>query len=66
MTQTLEEIASYFDVLASDQVASKRWQSTKRDKTECDIRADVWKDAAEILRQHAASEREDITTNETT
>lgn len=48
---SLVDIAEYFEMLASDQLASKRWQSTKRAKDECDIRAQVWSDAAATLRE---------------
>ena len=47
---SLAEIADYFETLASDQIGSKRFQSTKRGKDECDARAAVWREAAEILR----------------
>lgn len=46
----LADIADAFDLYASDQLAARRWQSTAKGKRECEIRADVWKDAAEILR----------------
>lgn len=46
----LSDIADTFDMFASDQIASKRWQTTQRERRECDIRADVWRDAANILR----------------
>jgi hypothetical protein len=46
----LTEIADHFDTLASDQTAAKRWQQTQKSKRECDIRAEVWRDAAEMLR----------------
>lgn len=49
--KSLGEIADYFETLASDQITSKRWQSTVKAKTECDTKAAVWRDAASILRQ---------------
>jgi hypothetical protein len=47
----LTEIANHFETLASDQLSSKRWQSTAKAKHECDIRAEIWRDAAEMLRK---------------
>lgn len=46
--------AQAFEQYASDQVASKRFQTTKKDKAECDLRAGVWIDAARELRSAAA------------
>ena len=48
---SLEDIAYAFDVFASDQIACQRFQTTQKGKRECKIRAEIWKDAAEILRQ---------------
>jgi hypothetical protein len=48
---SLIDIAETFETLASDQLASKRWQSTAKEKRECDIRAEIWRDAAEMLRE---------------
>lgn len=48
--KSLEDIADYFETLASDQVGSERWQRTEKAKAECRIRADAWRDAASILR----------------
>ncbi len=48
--KSLDEIADYFSTLASDQIACMRWQSTKRAKHECEIKAEVWEDAAMLLR----------------
>ncbi|MFZ5692428.1 MAG: hypothetical protein ACOY5F_14360 [Pseudomonadota bacterium] len=43
--------AQVFEVYASDQIGSKRFQSTAKAKRECDIRAEVWNDAASELRK---------------
>ncbi|WNV09990.1 hypothetical protein [Tardiphaga sp. 709] len=48
--------AEVFETYASDQIASKRFQSTKRGKDACDIRAEIWSDAASELRKAATSE----------
>lgn len=48
--KSLAEVAEHFETLASDQIASKRWQSTKKAKDACDAQASVWREAAEILR----------------
>lgn len=48
--RSLAEIADFFDTLASDQTASIRWQQTKAAKRECQIKADTYHDAAELLR----------------
>ena len=47
---SLEDVANYFETLGSDQIASMRWRKTKRGQDECKVRANVWKDAASILR----------------
>lgn len=47
--------AEVFETYASDQIASKRFQNTKRAKQDCDLRAAVWTDAANELRKAAAS-----------
>lgn len=46
-----EEFAKYLDMLASDQIASKRWQSTQRGKTKCDTTASTYSDIATALRE---------------
>lgn len=48
--------AEVFETYASDQIASKRFQSTARDKRDCDTRAAIWNDAAKELREAAAKE----------
>lgn len=50
-----EDAAKVFETYASDQIASKRFQSTKKAKAECDLRASIWNDAAAELRKAAAS-----------
>lgn len=45
--------AEAFEVYASDQIASKRWQTTAQEKRDCDIRAGIWADAAKELREAA-------------
>ena len=55
--ESLEDIAQFFETLASDQIGSIRWQSTRRAKDECSIKAAVWKDAAALLRQTTIIER---------
>ena len=47
---SLIDIAETFELFASDQIAAKRWQHTVKGKTECDTKAAVWRDAANILR----------------
>lgn len=46
--------AQVFETYASDQLASKRFQSTAKDKAACDARAAIWTDAANELRKAAA------------
>jgi hypothetical protein len=46
--------AEVFETYASDQIASKRFHSGKRGKEDCDLRAEIWKDAANELRRAAA------------
>lgn len=48
--------AEVFEVYASDQLASRRFQSGKRAQHECAIRAAVWTDAAAELRKAATTE----------
>jgi hypothetical protein len=48
--ENLAEIADYFDTLASDQRSCVRFKSTQRDKAACLTRAEVWADAANIIR----------------
>lgn len=47
---SLTDIAEAFELYASDQIASKRWQTTQRAKRDCEIRAEVWRLAAADLR----------------
>lgn len=46
----LEGIADAFELFASDQIACMRFQSTQKGKRECEIRAAIWREAADILR----------------
>lgn len=46
-----EHAAKVFETYASDQIASKRFQRSAKAKRECDIRAEVWNDAAAELRK---------------
>lgn len=52
----LEALSGRFRLYASDQIACKRWQSTKRDKATCDLKAEIWNDAANeietVLREY--------------
>lgn len=50
LQDALNQLADYFETLASDQEASVRWQTKKRDKEDCVLRAQVWRDAASELR----------------
>lgn len=43
------EIADYFRILANDQLASVRWQSSQKAEEKCKHEAYIWKQAAEIL-----------------
>jgi hypothetical protein len=43
--------AVVFETYASDQIAAKRFQSTKKAKAECDLRAEIWNAAATELRE---------------
>lgn len=47
----LNDIATFFEILASDQIACKRFHSTKKAKNECQIRADTYMDCANILKK---------------
>jgi hypothetical protein len=48
---SLEDLASGFEMFASDQRACMgRISKTQRAKRDCAIRAEVWEDAAKILR----------------
>lgn len=49
--------AEVFEVYASDQIACKRFQTTQRGKADCDLRANIWTDAANELRGAAAKEK---------
>lgn len=48
--------AEVFEIYASDQIASQRFQSAKRAKAGCVLRAEIWNDAAKELRAAAAKE----------
>lgn len=48
--KSLEEVACVFETYASDQTAMQRFHQTQKAKEHCRIRAVVWRDAAEILR----------------
>ena len=48
---SLAKIAEAFETFASDQIGCIRFQPTKKAKDECRIRADVWNDAANMLRK---------------
>lgn len=48
--QAYEDAANVFDVYADDQIAARRWQATIKDRRECEIRATVWREAANELR----------------
>jgi hypothetical protein len=54
IAEAYESAANVFETYASDQIASKRFQSTQKDKAHCDLRASVWTDAAAELRKAAA------------
>lgn len=47
---SLSDIADAFETYASDQIASKRWQTTQRAKRDCEVRAEIWRQAASDLR----------------
>lgn len=47
--------AEVFETYASDQIASKRMHRQKGRKHECDVRAEIWNDAAKELRKAATS-----------
>lgn len=47
---SLEEIADVFDSCAQDQLNRASPKQTKKDKIDCCIKASIWKDAANILR----------------
>lgn len=49
----LEQMAQRFDIYASDQRGTKRFQSTSRDKAACDLRADLYSGVAKELRSAA-------------
>jgi hypothetical protein len=53
---SLADIAARFEALASDQIGMKRFQRTVSNKRECEIRAEVWLSAAEIIRQTEITE----------
>lgn len=48
---SLDDIAEAFELFASDQLAMVNRARTKRDRDERKIRADVWNDAAKMLRE---------------
>nr|BDD44237.1 hypothetical protein 65 [Balneolaceae bacterium] len=48
---SLTDIAEAFETFASDQIASKRFQTSKKAQAECEIRASVWRDAADMVRK---------------
>lgn len=48
--RNLGEVADFFDTLASDQLRAIP-NKTAKGKRECEIRAEVYQDAAEILRK---------------
>lgn len=48
--QAYEDAANVFEIYADDQIAAKRWQSTAKSKRECEIRAEIWREAAKELR----------------
>lgn len=48
---SLDEIAQHFEMLASDQLAFVSRAQTKREKDACKIRAEIWQDAANTLRE---------------
>lgn len=47
--------AEVFDTYAGDQIASKRWARSEKARRECDIRAEIWTDAASELRKAVAA-----------
>lgn len=51
--QALDEMAQRFETYASDQLASRRWQQSSKDKRDCVLRAEVWGSAAGDLREAA-------------
>lgn len=53
IARLLLQIAERFELYASDQRASVRFQRTAKDKALCLIRADVWASAADELREIA-------------
>jgi len=48
--QLLDEMAYRFEVYASDQIACRRFHATAKAKRDCDIKAEIWRDAASELR----------------
>lgn len=46
----LNELAEIFKTYASDQIGSMRWQQSARAKRECEIRAEIWRAAENMLR----------------
>jgi hypothetical protein len=52
----LNDVAEFFETLASDQRASVRWQARKKDKEYCEVRARTWEEAARILRETTLAE----------
>lgn len=50
MSHPLLEMADRFDLYASDQRASIRWQRSRRASADCITRSEIWADAAKELR----------------
>ena len=48
--KSLIEVAEAFETYASDQIAMQRFHQTQKAKEHCRIRASIWRDAAEMLR----------------
>lgn len=51
--ELLEGIAQRFETYAGDQIGSIRWQSSKKDRDACKLRAEIWNSAAEDIREIA-------------
>lgn len=50
-TKDLADIASFFEILAGDQLAmNARRYGSKRDQRDREVEARVWREAADILR----------------
>jgi hypothetical protein len=50
IADNMEDIAQMFEMYASDQLAMKTRYRTQKEKREADIRAEVWKSAADDIR----------------